>query len=65
MVVVQPLPDALVAASEETEPHYNAWGRNTTKKSITDAIARMWQLRQEIAIPQMSSRKMIEEGRRF
>ena len=59
LVVVQPLP------SEEVKPKYNAWGKITTKKSIQAAIARMLQLRQEIALDQNSIRSMIEEGRRF
>ncbi|MEW5861114.1 MAG: hypothetical protein AB1861_27685 [Cyanobacteriota bacterium] len=59
VVVVQPL------ASEEVKPKYNAWGKLTTKKSITEAIARMRQLRQEVALDKSSIREMIEEGRRF
>jgi len=59
VVVVQTLP------SEEITPKYNAWGKLTTKKSIQAAIARMVQLRQEIALDQSSIRSMIEEGRRF
>ena len=59
VVVVQTLP------SEEITPKYNAWGKLTTKKSIQAAIARMLQLRQEIALDQSSIRSMIEEGRRF
>jgi len=59
VVVVQPLP------SEEVKPKYNAWGQLTTKKSIQAAIARMLQLRQEIALDKSSIRSMIEEGRRF
>ncbi|AFZ21996.1 hypothetical protein [Allocoleopsis franciscana] len=59
VVVVQPL------SSEETQPRYNTWGKLTTKKSITEAIARMRQLRQEVALDKNSIREMIEEGRRF
>jgi hypothetical protein len=59
VVVVQPL------RSEEGQPKYNAWGKLTTKKSIQAAIARMLQLRQEIALDKSSIREMIEEGRRF
>jgi hypothetical protein len=59
VVVVQPLP------SEETKPQYNAWGKITTKQSITEAIARMRQLRQQVALDKSSIREMIEEGRRF
>ena len=59
VVVVQPLP------SEKVKPKYNAWGQLTTKKSIQAAIARMLQLRQEIALNKSSIRSMIEEGRRF
>ncbi len=59
VVVVQPL------SSEETKPKYNAWGKLTTKKSITEAIAKMRQLRQEVALDKSSIREMIEEGRRF
>lgn len=59
VVVVQPL------ASEEIKPKYNAWGKLTTKKSITEAIARMRQLRQAVALDKSSIREMIEEGRRF
>lgn len=50
VVVVQPL------SSEETQPQYNAWGKLTTKKSITEAIARMRQLRQEVALDKSSIR---------
>lgn len=59
VVVVQPL------SSEETQPQYHAWGKLTTKKSMTEAIARMRQLRQEVALDKSSIREMIEEGRRF
>lgn len=65
VVVVQPLPDAEVAASEGTVPQYNAWGKPTTKKSITEAITRMQQLRREVALDKTSIRSMIKEGRRF
>ena len=59
VVVVQPL------SSEETKPKYNAWGKPTTKQSIQQAINKMRQLRQEVAISKTSLREMIEEGRRF
>ena len=59
VVVIQPL------SSEENKSQYNAWGRLTTKKSIQAAIARMRQLRQEVALDKNSIREMIEEGRRF
>ncbi len=59
VVVVQPL------SSEETKPQYNAWGKPTTKKSIQEAVAKMRQLRQEVALDKNSIREMIEEGRRF
>lgn len=59
VVVVQPL------SSEETKPQYNAWGKLTTKKSITEAIAKMRQLRQEVALDKSSILEMIAEGRRF
>ena len=59
VVVVQTLP------SQEIKPKYNAWGQLTTKQSIQAAIARMLQLRQEIALDKSSIRSMIEEGRRF
>ncbi len=59
VVVVQTLP------SQEIKPKYNAWGQLTTKQSIQAAIARMLQLRQEIALDKSSIREMIEEGRRF
>ncbi len=59
VVVVQPL------SSQETKLQYNAWGKLITKKSIQAAIARMRQLRQEVALDKNSIREMIEEGRRF
>jgi hypothetical protein len=74
VVVVQPLPNAEVAQSEEAQARYNAWGKPTTKKSISDAIASgtalraialMRQLRREVALDKTSIRSMIEEGRRF
>lgn len=40
VVVVQPFVD-VIAASSEPEPRYNAWGKPTTKKSISNAITRM------------------------
>ena len=65
VVVIQPLASEEVAISEEPEPQYNAWGKPTTKKSISNAIARMEQLRREVALDKTSIRSMIEEGRRF
>jgi hypothetical protein len=65
VVVVQPLPKEEVSLSEEPEPQYNAWGKPTTKKSISNAIVRMEQLRREVALDKTSIRSMIEEGRRF
>lgn len=65
VVVVQPLPNAEVAPSSETQPRYNAWGKPTTKRSIGKAITRMQQLRREVALDNTSIRSMIEEGRRF
>jgi len=59
VVVVQPL------SSQKTKLQYNAWGKLITKKSIQAAIARMRQLRQEVALDKNSIREMIEEGRRF
>jgi len=59
VVVVQPL------SSQETKLQYNAWGKLITKKSIQAAIARMRQLRQEVALDKSSIREMIEEGRWF
>lgn len=59
VVVVQPL------SPQETKLQYNAWGKLITKKSIQAAIARMRQLRQEVALDKSSIREMIEEGRRF
>jgi short-subunit dehydrogenase involved in D-alanine esterification of teichoic acids len=59
VVIVQPL------SSEQTQPQYNAWGKLTTKKTITEAIAKMRQLRQEVALDKNLIREMIEEGRRF
>jgi len=65
VVVIQPLPNAEVAESPEPEPLYNAWGKPTTKKSINNAIARMQELRRQVALDKTSIRSMIEEGRRF
>lgn len=62
VVVVQPLSNASVVVSEEAR--HNAWGKPTTKKSISDAITRMQQLRREVALDKTSIRSMIEEGRR-
>jgi hypothetical protein len=63
VVVVQPLADTSTAPFEK--PRYNAWGKPTTKKSISNAIARIQQLQQEVALEKRSIRSMIEEGRRF
>jgi len=41
----------------------NAWEKPTTKKSISDAITRMQQLRQEVALDKTSIRSMIELNR--
>lgn len=65
VVVVHPLPDAEGVASDKPKPQYNAWGKPTTKKSITEAIALMRQLQREVALDKTSIRSMIEEGRRF
>lgn len=65
VVVVQPLADAEVATSKEPQARYNAWGKPTTKKSISNAIKRMQQLQREVALDKTSIRSMIEEGRRF
>jgi hypothetical protein len=66
VVIIQPLSGANVATSEEVEePQYNAWGKPTTKQSISHAITRMQQLRREVALNKTSIRSMIEEGRRF
>jgi len=59
VLVVQPL------SSDKTQSKYNAWGKLTTKESIQEAITRMRQLQQEVALSQTSIRDMIEEGRRF
>ncbi len=64
VVVVQPFAD-VIAASSESEPRYNAWGKPTTKKSISNAITQMQQLRREVALDKTSIRSMIQEGRRF
>lgn len=65
LVTIQPLPDVEVPISKEPEPQYNAWGKLTTKTSISGAIIRMQQLRREVALDKTSIRLMIEEGRRF
>ncbi len=65
VMVVQPLSNAKAALSEEDEARYNAWGKPTTRKSIRNAITRMQQLRQKVALDKASIRSMIEEGRRF
>ncbi|MBD2603758.1 hypothetical protein H6G81_04240 [Scytonema hofmannii FACHB-248] len=64
VLVVQPLPNVEVAISSEPQPRHNAWGKPTTKKSISNAIALMEQLRKEVALDKTSIRSMIEEGRR-
>lgn len=65
VVVIQPLPNAEVATSDEAKPQYNAWGKPITKKSMSHAIAKMQELRRQIALEKTSIRSMIEEGRRF
>jgi hypothetical protein len=65
VVIIQPLPNAGVATSTEAQAQYNAWGKPTTKKSISNAIARMQELRRQVALDKTSIRSMIEEGRRF
>jgi hypothetical protein len=65
IVIVQPLPDLEVALTEEAQPRYNAWGKPTTKKSISSAISRMQELRREVALDKTLLRSMIDEGRRF
>jgi hypothetical protein len=64
VLVVQPLPNVEVAISSEPQPRHNAWGKPTTKKSISNAIALMEQLRKEVGLDKTSIRSMIEEGRR-
>ncbi len=64
VVVVQQLPPP-VAAVSEAEARYNAWGKPTTRNSISNAITRMRQLRREVALDKASIRSMIEDGRRF
>ena len=59
VLVVQPL------SCDRTQSKYNAWGKLTNKESIQEAIARMRQLQQEVALESTSIRDMIEEGRRF
>jgi hypothetical protein len=63
VLVVQPLPDTYIPIPEQQQ--YNAWGKPTTKTSISNAIARMQQLRREVALEKAAIRSMIEEGRRF
>jgi hypothetical protein len=58
-VVFQPL------SQQSPQPHYNAWGKGVTQKSIQDAIAGIRQLRQEISIDKPSIREIIEEGKGF
>ncbi len=64
VVVIQPLPEDEVTISEEAQVQYNAWGKPTTKRSISSAIAKMEQLRREVGLDKTSIRSMIEEGRR-
>ncbi len=59
VVVLQPLP------SEETQPQYNAWGKLTTKESMTEAVTQIQQLGKTVGLDKNSIREMIEEGRRF
>ncbi|UKO98162.1 hypothetical protein [Nostoc sp. UHCC 0870] len=63
VLVIQPLPDTSSTTPEK--PQYNAWGKPTTKTSIRNAIARMQQLRREVALEKAAIPSMIEEGRRF
>ncbi|KYC35770.1 hypothetical protein WA1_06360 [Scytonema hofmannii PCC 7110] len=65
VVVVQPLPENEVAVSKEPQARYNAWGKPTTKKSISNAITSLRQLQREVALDKTSIRSMIEERRRF
>lgn len=65
VVIVQPLPNTEVAPTQQARSRYNAWGKPTTKKSIGSAIARMQELRREVALDKTSLRSMIDEGRRF
>lgn len=66
VVVVQPLDKTdLAPCCDDTVLQYNAWGKPTTKKSIQEAIAKMQQLRREVALDKTSIREMLEEGRRF
>lgn len=65
VVVIQPLASSEIATSSEAQAQYNAWGKPTTKKSISNAIGRMEQLGREVALDKTSIRSMIEEGRRF
>ena len=53
------------AAIMRSHSIYNAWGKLTNKESIQEAIARMRQLQQEVALEPTSIRDTIEEGRRF
>ncbi|WP_017739896.1 hypothetical protein [Scytonema hofmannii] len=62
VVVVQPLPDAEVAVSKEPQARYNAWGKPTTKESISNAITSMQQLQREVALDKTLIHSMIEEG---
>lgn len=64
VMVVQPLSTVEVAPSEEAEARYNAWGKPITKKSISNAITRMQQLRREVALDKASIRSMIEAATR-
>ncbi|CAD5974700.1 hypothetical protein PCC9214_04069 [Planktothrix tepida] len=59
VVVLEPLP------SEETQPQYNAWGKLTTKESMTEAVTQIQQLGKTVGLDKNSIREMIEEGRRF
>lgn len=65
VVIVQPLPALEVALTEEAQPRYNAWEKPTTKESISSAIAKMQELRREMALDKTSLRSMIDERRRF
>ncbi|MEI1373739.1 hypothetical protein PQG02_14515 [Nostoc sp. UHCC 0926] len=65
VVVVQPLDKTDLAPCDDTGLQYNAWRKPTTKKLIQEAIAKMQQLRREVALDKTSIREMLEDGRRF
>lgn len=43
----------------------NVWGHSTQKIAIQEAVEKMRQLQQDVALDQESIKNMIEEGRRF